>query len=65
MKLNFHVIRYSFSDLEMSIITGHSKGFIKVIYEKDTKLVLGAHMIGKGSTELLPIFHLSSTETKN
>lgn len=58
MKLNFHVIRYSFSDLEMSIITGHSKGFIKVIFEKNTKLVLGAHMIGKGSTELLPIFSL-------
>lgn len=58
LKYNFNVIKYSFTDLEMSIITGHSKGFIKVIYEKNSHIVLGAHMIGKGANELLPIFSL-------
>lgn len=58
LKYSFNVIKYSFADLEMSIITGHSKGFIKVIYEKNSNIVLGAHMIGKGANELLPIFSL-------
>ncbi len=57
-KYNIQTIKYSFSDLEMSIITGHSKGYIKVIIEKNTKKVLGAHIIGKGANELLPIFSL-------
>lgn len=57
-KYNIQTIKYSFSDLEMSIITGHSKGFVKVIIEKNTKKVLGAHIIGKGANELLPIFSL-------
>jgi dihydrolipoamide dehydrogenase len=57
-KYSIQSIRYSFSDLEMSIITGHSKGFIKVIIEKNTKKVLGAHIIGKGANELLPLFSL-------
>ncbi|MCX8085074.1 MAG: NAD(P)/FAD-dependent oxidoreductase [Calditerrivibrio sp.] len=57
-KYSIQTIKYSFSDLEMSIITGHSKGSIKVIIEKNTKKVLGAHIIGKGANELLPIFSL-------
>ncbi|MEF3254474.1 MAG: hypothetical protein K6348_02745, partial [Deferribacterales bacterium] len=43
---------------EMSIITGHSKGYIKLIYEKNNKQVLGAHIIGKNANELLTIFSL-------
>lgn len=52
------IIKYSYTDLEKSLIIEHSKVFMKVVYDKDSKKILGAHIIGKGAAELVSIFAL-------
>jgi dihydrolipoamide dehydrogenase len=49
-------LKYSYSNLEKSLIMGYSKGFAKIIYDKNLKRVLGAHIIGKGAAELISMF---------
>jgi len=50
------VIKYNFSDIEKSIILGESKGFLKVIYNKKNKRILGCHVIGKGAAQIVSMF---------
>lgn len=51
-------IRYSYSDLEKSLITGHTKGYAKIIFDRKNKNVLGAHIIGEGASELISMFSI-------
>lgn len=51
-------IKYSYTDLEKSLILDHSKIFMKVIYDKDSKKILGAHIIGRSAGELISVFAL-------
>ena len=57
-KIGFNVasIKYSYENLEKSIIVGSKKGYVKVVYDKDIKRVLGAHIVGKGAVDLISIF---------
>ncbi|KAA0258076.1 NAD(P)/FAD-dependent oxidoreductase [Deferribacter autotrophicus] len=57
-KMNYEVIKYSFADIEKSAILGFSKGVIKIIYNKDDSKIVGAHVLGKGASELINIFGL-------
>lgn len=59
-KVGFNVasIKYSYENLEKSIIVGFKKGYVKVVYDKDIKRVLGAHIIGKGAADLISIFSM-------
>ncbi|MGA1845882.1 dihydrolipoyl dehydrogenase family protein [Deferribacter abyssi] len=57
-KMNYEVIKYSFADIEKSAILGFSKGIIKIIYNKDNNKIVGAHVLGKGASELINIFGL-------
>ena len=51
-------IRYSYSNLEKSLLAGYTKGFAKIIYDKKSKNVLGAHVIGEGASELISMFSM-------
>lgn len=59
-KIGFNVasIKYAYENLEKSIIVGFKKGYVKVVYDKDIKRVLGAHIIGKGAVDLISIFSM-------
>lgn len=51
-------IKYTYNNLEKSLIIGFNKGFVKIIYDKNLKRVLGAHIIGKGASDLVSMFTL-------
>lgn len=49
---NMSVFRFSFSDVDRSVIEGEGHGLIKLIVDRK-KLLLGAHLLGPHSGELL------------
>ncbi len=56
LKLDYKVIRHNFKNFENSIVHGTIKGFIKIIYEENTKKILGCHAVGGGASELVTTF---------
>ena len=52
------VIRYNFTDLEKSLILGTAKGFLKVVYDKNKRKILGCHVIGPGAGQIVQMFAL-------
>lgn len=51
-------VKYTYTNLEKSLIIGFNKGLVKVIYDRETKKILGAHVFGKGASELVTAFTL-------
>lgn len=51
-------LKYSYGNHEKALIMGYSKGFAKIVYDKNLKRVLGAHIIGKGAAELISMFSM-------
>ena len=51
--LDIRVGKFPFIANGKSIAIGETEGFVKVIFEKNTGELLGAHIIGHGATELI------------
>ncbi|QAR33261.1 NAD(P)/FAD-dependent oxidoreductase [Geovibrio thiophilus] len=51
-------IKYNISDLEKTLISGAQKGYMKVVYDKDTRKILGCHVIGDGAGQICSMFSL-------
>jgi dihydrolipoamide dehydrogenase len=51
-------IKYNISDLEKSLISGAMKGYMKVVYDKDTKQILGCHVLSDGAGQICSMFSL-------
>lgn len=54
--LEFNVGRFSFGANGQALTQGCGQGMIKVLFEKKTGQFLGAHMIGKGVSEMMGPF---------
>lgn len=52
-KLTFDVFRFDFKDLGAAMIRGETEGFVKMIAEKRSGKILGAHIIGPEASELI------------
>jgi dihydrolipoamide dehydrogenase len=39
-----------------SVVSGHTEGFVKTIFDRDSGALLGAHLVGEGVTELIQGF---------
>lgn len=57
-KYDYGVVKYNYADVEKSAILGYSKGIIKVIFDKKSNRVIGAHILGKSASELINVFGL-------
>jgi NAD(P) transhydrogenase len=57
----FVVGRAYFRELARGLITGDDGGFVKLLVHRETRLVLGAHAIGMGASELIHIGQLAHT----
>jgi pyruvate/2-oxoglutarate dehydrogenase complex dihydrolipoamide dehydrogenase (E3) component len=42
-----------YGDMDRAVIDGHPVGFCKLIVDRDTKLVLGAHVVGEQAVEVV------------
>jgi dihydrolipoamide dehydrogenase len=51
-------IKITYNDLEKSLIHEFSKLFIKIIFDKESHKIIGAHIMGKGAAELTSILTL-------
>ena len=54
--IQFEISKYEFSELDRSIADGETKGFIKVITEKNSDKILGVTIFGSHAGELLAEF---------
>ncbi len=52
-KIDYQVSKFPFSSIGKAIIIGDTEGFIKFIINKNTKDILGVHMIGPGVTDMI------------
>ncbi len=55
-KLNFGVMKADFSDTGRAAIMGETDGFVKVIYDKGTRQILGCTIIGPDADDLIHEF---------
>ena len=53
--VRYEVGKAQFEETMQSVIRGQSSGFLKLLFEIDTRKLLGVHCIGEGSAELLHI----------
>ncbi|HET9259739.1 MAG TPA: Si-specific NAD(P)(+) transhydrogenase [Acidimicrobiia bacterium] len=51
--IDYDVGRSWFADNARSSITGNANGFIKLILERDTRRLIGAHIVGEEAAELI------------
>lgn len=51
--LNIKIGKFPFSALGKAICMGRTKGFVKIIADKDTERVYGVHIIGPSATSLI------------
>jgi dihydrolipoamide dehydrogenase len=51
-------IKYNISDLEKTLISGAQKGYMKLIYDKNTRKILGCHVIGDGAGQICSMFSM-------
>lgn len=54
-KINFEVGRADYSEVSRSIITGSEKGLCKIIFSLENHTILGVHIVGNASTEVIHI----------
>lgn len=52
-KLDYRVGKFPFAASGRALAVAESEGFVKIIFDKKHGEILGAHMIGAGSTELI------------
>jgi dihydrolipoamide dehydrogenase len=50
---NIKIGKFPFSALGKASASGHLEGFVKLIFEKDTDILVGAHIIGEGATNMI------------
>ncbi len=48
--------KFPFSANGKAVASGKTEGFVKIIAEKESKIVIGAHIIGHGATDLVSEF---------
>jgi len=53
---DFKVIRHTFKNFERSVVQGTIKGLVKIIYETESKKILGCHAVGTGASEIVSTF---------
>jgi len=53
---DFTVIKHSFKNFERSVVQGTIKGYIKIVYKTDNKMILGCHAVGSGASDLVSTF---------
>ena len=51
--LDYRVGKFPFAASGRALAVAESEGFVKIIFDKKHGEILGAHMIGGGSTELI------------
>ena len=51
--MKYRVGRFPYSANVRAGISGHTDGFIKILVDDCTELVLGAHLIGPGAVEIV------------
>lgn len=51
--IDYEVGRASFATLPRGIISGHSEGMLKLIFQRDDKRLLGVHILGDIASELI------------
>lgn len=52
-QLDYKTSTFPFSSIGKALISGKSEGFMKIIIDKNTKDILGVHMIGPGVTDMI------------
>jgi dihydrolipoamide dehydrogenase len=52
-KINYGKTVFPFRGLGKAVAIGKADGHVKVLYQKDTKEILGAHIVGENATELI------------
>ncbi|MGH9865314.1 MAG: Si-specific NAD(P)(+) transhydrogenase [Candidatus Acidiferrales bacterium] len=57
-KISYAVGRANYQNNARGMIAGDTAGFLKLIFRRDDKRVIGVHMIGENATELI---HIGST----
>jgi dihydrolipoamide dehydrogenase len=50
--------KYTYTDFEKSLLHEYHKVFLKIIYNKDNNKILGVHIVGNGSEELIGVFSM-------
>ena len=55
---NVDVVKYSYSYLKRHVIEMAQKGLIKIIFDKNTKKILGAHIFGRGGADIISNFSI-------
>lgn len=58
-KINYLIGKFPFRALGKAHATGEEEGFVKLIFDKDTHIILGAHIIGAEATELISVLTLA------
>jgi len=53
---NIDVVKYSYSYLKRHVIEMAQKGLIKIIFDKNTKEILGTHIFGRGGADIISNF---------
>ena len=56
--LDFKVVKHSFKNFERSVVQGTVKGFIKLLYEPESKKIIGCHAVGSGASDLVSTFSM-------
>ncbi|MGI8538654.1 MAG: dihydrolipoyl dehydrogenase family protein [Rubrobacteraceae bacterium] len=44
-----------YADLDRGVIDGHQEGFCKLLVDRDSRLVLGAHLVGEQAVEIVQL----------
>jgi pyruvate/2-oxoglutarate dehydrogenase complex dihydrolipoamide dehydrogenase (E3) component len=44
-----------FADMDRAVIDGHTNGFCKLIVDRNTRLILGAHIVGEQAVEIVQL----------
>ncbi|MBS0655821.1 MAG: Si-specific NAD(P)(+) transhydrogenase [Verrucomicrobia bacterium] len=58
MGFHYEVGRAYYRDIAKSHITGFTHGMIKIVFHKETKEILGVHIIGRDATEIIHVGQL-------
>lgn len=52
-KISFEKAVYRYAGAGKSIATGHPEGILKILFDPESRRILGAHMAGRDATELI------------
>ena len=56
--LDIDVVKYSYSYLKRHVIEMAQKGLIKIIFDRNTKEILGTHIFGRGGADIISNFSI-------